>query len=111
MALAEHEPVPVGVMRSTRVDAQDAEVERGQDVDRRELPADVPQPGLVDHAQVTQPDARRTAAQLHDLVLGDDVHPSSHVRQWPGFLLDRGRSAGRAEQLVQHVRALSPFSS
>ena len=64
VALAEHEAVAVGVVGLARVDAQDAEVERGEDVDGRELAAEVAQPGLVDHAQVAQPDRVRAAAQL-----------------------------------------------
>ena len=55
MALAEHEAVTLRIIRVGRVVSQDpAEVERHEDVDGRELTADVAHAGVVDHLQVAQ---------------------------------------------------------
>ncbi len=70
MALAEHEPVALRIIRFGWVVAQHAsEVERHQDVDRRELTADVPHARVMDHLQVPQAYLDSALAQfLNDLV-------------------------------------------
>ena len=67
VTLAEDEAVPLRVVRAPRVDAQDGVVQDGQDVERRELAADVAEARLVDHAQVAQPSLGGQSAQLEDL--------------------------------------------
>ena len=62
--LAEDEAVALRVVRPIGVDAEDPEVERSQDVQRRELAADVAQAGLVDHAQVAKARQGRLLTQL-----------------------------------------------
>ncbi len=48
MALREHEPVAIGPGRLVGTDAQDAEVESGQQVGRRERAPEVAGPGVID---------------------------------------------------------------
>ena len=56
VALAEDEPVPLGIVDGLRGDVQHGAVQRGQDVDGGEVAADVAGAGVVDQLGVLDPD-------------------------------------------------------
>src|SRR5687768_12685843 len=85
MALAEDEAVALGIVRSCWVHAQDAEVQRREDVESRELAPEVTEAGLVDHAQVPESCQRGASRQLRRQLLavpGNGKHrvPSGSIK-------------------------------
>src|SRR4051794_14136267 len=61
VALAQDEAVPLRVARPGRVHVEDGAIQGRQDVDDREIAADVSQAGAPDHFQVGQADTTRQA--------------------------------------------------
>ena len=71
MAFAQDEAIPVGPIGARRIDVQDAQVKRREDVGRREIAARVAQSGAVEHLQISPPQRVRA--------LGEDVGVVNHA--------------------------------
>ena len=101
VALAEHEPVPIGISPGVSGRCAGRRSRAWSGCRWRRTPRRCGPTRLVDHAQVAQPDARRTTAQLLDLA-GRGVH--AHT-VGPGWV-----ACGRLRVSGRH-RTRSPCSS
>ena len=69
MALGEDEPVPLGIIDRLGGDIENGPVEGGQDVDGREVAADVAGIGVMDQLQVLDADLARRLGDMSDLLV------------------------------------------